>query len=288
MQKWLMSVSLILVLSACSKQRPKANFVDHLGEDVPVTLATPFNFNQDTFFNKKIKSQGEVFLIFEAQAKNDKNRFQSSFNYSWVHEIKPVDSVFEINLVIHEFVLLNNINGVLDRYDLTSVIEGQTLKLISDGKSIVSVEGSEAIVSKLLNELSVHQGVNFANFFLPVNLQKSFWPLFEPYFLIKEDKNWIINKSMQEGQASIPVVYQERGWFNKSGKIVSQLQTDMSFPGTRKINVPYTTNFKSKLYFDESSMPILSESYYVHQDFKEKDLKKTTTIRSVVLMGLAQ
>jgi hypothetical protein len=287
MNRVLIFFVLCLFLIACSKQPPKANLIDHLGEDIAVNLPSAFNFNPSTFLNKKIKSQGEVFLIFEAQAKNEKNRFQSSFNYSWVHEIKQIDNMFEINITIHEFVLLNNINGVLDRYDLSSVIQGQKLKLLSDGKAISSVEGSEAIVSKLLNELSVHQGVNFANFFLPVNLQKSFWPLFEAYFLVKQDKNWIITKKMQDGQADQPVVYQEKGWFNKSGKIVNKLETDMSFPGNRKINVPYTTNFKSKLYFDESSMPILSESYYLHQDSKESELKKTTTIRSVVLMGLA-
>ena len=104
MKKLMLFFSFILLLSACSKQRPKAHFVDHLGADLPVTLPNAFQFNPATFLNKKIKSQGEVYLIFEAQAKTEKNRFQSSFNYSWVHEIKLVESLFEINLVIHEFV----------------------------------------------------------------------------------------------------------------------------------------------------------------------------------------
>lgn len=262
--------------------------MDPMGEDRKVDVKQSFELTGANFLNKKSHSKGEVFLIFDALTKNERNRFQSSFSYVWTHEIKKNESQFEIDISLSEFVLFNNINGVLEKYDLSAVLNGEKLKLISDGKSILSVEGSEAIVSKLLNELSVQQGVQFANFFLPTNLQKTLWPLFEQYFLQKDEQHWYLHKRLQNGSDIGTVIYENKGWVNKSGKIVTKLETDMEFPGNRKIKTSYRTKYQSKIYYDEAFMPALSESYYMHQDDNDKEIKKTTTIRTIVMSSLAK
>jgi hypothetical protein len=275
---------ILLLLVACASRSHKADFIDQLSEEVKLDDQLLLDISIKKALGQNFISQGRVNLAYESNLDRQVNRFETAFDYRWLYNITQIEDSDEylIKITFITFNLLQKLNGIENEFDLTRQLKDEVLRLKINPTQILSVEGSENIVSKILNNTSAQSGVDFANFFLPQNIMQSFWPIFEIYFVKKQDE-FVLKKNFTAIDKEIELPYQFEGWFQKAQHRLAKLTTAMDYPGTRKIKVPFSIKYKNTYYFDQMSLPRLAESFYAHKKIEPKGFKQTTITSSIFM-----
>lgn len=274
---------------SCSQKYKELKFLDYLSEEKRVESSKQFNIVKPGNFNKQVTSQGKVNFSYDVLHNGQNNRLVTSYEFLWNFNIRPkenADKKFIIDIRFEKFHLVKNLNGIIDRYNLDEYLMGEHLVLTIHEDKITDVQGSEQIVGKLLDNLPIEKGSEFANFFLPENIKRSFWGLFEPFFITDKSlevaQTWNTTKFMPEINHSVNIGHKFNGIYKKADETVAIIMSRASYPGNLKIKTPIDLQVRNKYYYSLQGVPLFAERSNVYMDRSVAKTTKTTVVSSEV------